>query len=89
MRILMAMVYSLLVSSCCLAAPQVSHGPMLGGVTHDQIRVWARTSEPTQFRVWYGTQAGQLDQHSAVVTTDLNHDCTGWVTLKNLKPGTK
>ncbi len=66
----------------------VTHGPMLGLVTENSVRVWARTHKAGDFTVQYGTTEAQLDQTSAIVTTTADHDHTGSITLTGLKPGT-
>ncbi len=67
----------------------ITHGPILGRLSSDGIRVWARTLRPGRFSVLYGTDPEQLDQLAGPVTTELEHDNTGWVQLKDLKPNTK
>lgn len=68
----------------------ITHGPQLGNVTPNSIRVWARTRAPGTFRVLYSTNAdlsgGVL---SPEVTTSWDHDATGWAELTGLKPNTK
>jgi alkaline phosphatase D len=66
----------------------VTHGPMLGLVTENSVRVWARTHKAGEFTVRYGTSETPLDQTSAVVKTNAGHDHTGSITLTGLKPGT-
>jgi phosphodiesterase/alkaline phosphatase D-like protein len=67
-----------------------SHGPLLGNVTSNSIRVWARTKAPGTFEVLYSTSpdlsGGQL---SAPVTTTWEHDAAGWAELTGLTPGTR
>jgi alkaline phosphatase D len=67
---------------------RLTHGPMLGHVTSDSVRVWGRTSDPGQFVVRYGTSRSQLHQTSAPAFTELGHDNTGVVTLEGLQPDT-
>ena len=33
---------------------RLTDGPMLGHVTSDSIRIWGRTSDPSEFQVRYG-----------------------------------
>ena len=66
----------------------VTHGPMLGQVTENSVKVWARTHRPGTFTVRYGVQSDRLDQSTAVVTTRVDQDHTGWTTLTELKPQT-
>ncbi len=69
--------------------PKITHGPMLGRVDADHIGVWARTSRPASFRVFYGTDSDHLDQVAGPVQTDLSDDNTGWLMLEGLEPNTK
>src|SRR5205814_7389156 len=56
---------------------RLTHGPMLGNPTAHSMAVWGRTSDPGQFTVRYGTQAGRLDQISPPAVTTIDHDNTG------------
>lgn len=67
----------------------ITHGPILGRISSDGVAVWARTLRPGPFTVLYGTASEQMDQTSQPVTTTLDHDNTGVVYLKGLKPNTK
>lgn len=67
---------------------RITHGPMLGGLTANSVRVWARTSRPTRFFVVYGTAPDQMDQQSPVTETAVLRDNTGWVELSDLAPAT-
>lgn len=68
----------------------ITHGPQLGNVSATSIRIWARTRQPGSFSVLYSTQpdlsGGTV---SAPVKTNWDHDGTGWIELKGLKPNTK
>ncbi len=68
---------------------KLTHGPMLGRVSTDGIGVWARTSVPAAIRVRFGTASDKLDQISPAVETSIDHDNTGWIHLRDLKPGTR
>src|SRR5438477_8370504 len=68
---------------------RLTHGPMLGGATAHSMSVWGRTSEPGQFTVRYGTDAGRLDQVSKPATTAIDHDSTGVAQLTDLKSDTR
>lgn len=68
---------------------RLTHGPMLGKLTHDSVAVWGRTSDPGQFEVHYGTNTDRLDQMSQPVLTAIDHDNTGVARLKDLKPDTR
>lgn len=67
---------------------RLTHGPMLGHVTADSVRVWGRTSDAGQFVVHYGTTPEKMDQTSLPATTRIGHDNTGFTTLQGLKPDT-
>jgi phosphodiesterase/alkaline phosphatase D-like protein len=67
----------------------VTHGPMLGLVTENSVRVWARTYRAGAFTVRYGTEAERLDQASPAISTSTDRDHTGSVTLAGLKSQTR
>jgi phosphodiesterase/alkaline phosphatase D-like protein len=67
---------------------RLTHGPMLGHVTADSVRVWARTSDPGEFTVRYGTGRRKFSATSEPATTRIEDDCTGSVTLTGLNPDT-
>lgn len=84
--------WSLLVLVCLplVAAadePTLTHGPIVGKPEPTAMRVWCRTSRPTQFDVRYGTAAGKYEARVAGATT-AEHDHAGWVQLADLKPNT-
>lgn len=87
MRLLFSIAFAGVLSS--VSAVEITHGPMLGHVTSDSIRVWARTEKPGTFIVRYGLEADALNQSSAPVMTSWTHDCANAVELKGLKAGTK
>ncbi|QDU59388.1 PhoD-like phosphatase [Planctomycetes bacterium Pan216] len=68
----------------------LTHGPMLGRPTNDQMRVWIRTAEPTAFRVLHGTSL-PLDAESAAIAGETTEgaDNTGFVDLARLRPNTR
>ncbi|MGB1927417.1 MAG: PhoD-like phosphatase N-terminal domain-containing protein, partial [Rubripirellula sp.] len=68
---------------------RLTHGPMLGGVTADSVRVWARTSDPGQFFVHYGISRDQLEQVSKAGVTSIDHDNTGVLLLEGLDADTR
>src|SRR6185503_11663099 len=65
--------------------PTLTHGPIVGRPTEHTMRIWGRTSEAAPFEVHYGTEPGRLKLRSAAVTTQSDHDNTGWVELTNLQ----
>ena len=70
------------------AGPSVTHGPVLGRLGATHVGVWARTSQPADFNVFYGTDPSALEG-LATGTTALEDDNTGWVLVEDLQPGTK
>ncbi len=68
---------------------RLTHGPMLGMPTDDSVRVWARTSDPGEFLVRYGTNRLQLNKTSAAGTTTIDHDNTGVIELTDLNADTR
>ena len=81
----------LAIRDCSIAQDPIrlTHGPMLGHVTSNSIRVWARTSEEGSFVVRYGTKIGELRRTSKRGVTRIEDDNTGVVTLKNLASNTR
>jgi phosphodiesterase/alkaline phosphatase D-like protein len=78
------------VGGAAMAQPVVvTHGPMLGHVRHDSVRVWGRTSRAGQYRVRYGVEPGRLNQTSKPVATTLEHDFTGVLVLEGLQENTR
>ena len=68
----------------------LSHGPLLGGVTDDSIKVWIRTRKPATFKVLYAEKL-PLDNNSLAIagkTTD-QQDLTAFVKLPGLRAGTR
>lgn len=70
------------------AAP-ITHGPFLGHVGMNEVWVWARTARPSEFRVRYGTRPGEYTQVSAPAPTRADEDCSAWLRLAGLAPGTR
>jgi len=68
--------------------PAITHGPVLGRLGTDSVGVWARTSQPAEFTVFYGTAPDALSAR-ATGTTAIADDNTGWVLIEGLEPGTK
>ena len=68
----------------------ISHGPLLGAVGDQSIRVWLRTRESTEFQVVYDT-ALPLNRQSPQVAglTLADRDSTGTVAIAGLKPNTR
>ncbi len=66
----------------------VTHGPILGHITHNSVKVWGRTSNPGNFQILY-QEVGSSKSDSVTVSTAIENDNTGWASLLNLKPDTK
>jgi len=67
---------------------RLTDGPMLGNPTAHSMSVWARTSDPGEFEVHYGTDENQLGQVSAPGITTIGHDNTGVARLTGLSSDT-
>jgi phosphodiesterase/alkaline phosphatase D-like protein len=67
----------------------ITHGPILGRLSHDGVGVWARTLRTGKFSVLYGTDPERLDQIAGPVETRLDHDNTAWIHITGLKADTK
>lgn len=90
----------LTLASCLSAAPTgiwlepaaqgVTHGPMLGHVTANSVRVWARCTRPEGFHVWYAENPDLAGaRRSPRIQTRAEQDFTGWVDLPGLKANTR
>lgn len=75
-------------SPTALQEPAITHGPVLGRLGADHVGVWARTSSPAEFQVFYGLEPAALTSRASG-TTALEDDSTGWILLEGLQPGTK
>ncbi len=62
---------------------------MLGDVTANSVRIWGRTSDPSEFFVRYGTDKTSMIQISEGVMTSISHDNTGSIILNGLRPDTR
>ena len=68
---------------------RLTDGPMLGDVTANSVRIWGRTSDPSEFFVRYGTDKTSMIQISEGVMTSISHDNTGSIILNGLRPDTR
>lgn len=88
---ILCVLFCLLFSSCTGRTGseqiRITHGPILGRLSHDGIGVWVRTSNPGAFTVRYKAQP-ESDYSTTTGHTDLHHDNTGWTQLSGLQPNT-
>ena len=61
---------------------RLTDGPMLGHVTSDSIRIWGRTSDPSDCVVRYGVVGAEMAQVSSPTSTLLANDNTGVALLE-------
>lgn len=67
----------------------VTHGPILGNITSDSVRVWLRASRETEFRILTRPQRPPFDQAQVTMAkTSAENDFTGFAQITNLKPNT-
>lgn len=65
---------------------EITHGPVLGEVTTESVRVWVRTARPAGFQVV--AKSNESDHEArARGETHLADDFTGWTKLDGLNPG--
>ena len=67
----------------------ITHGPVLGDVRSDSVRVWVRSSKPVSFDVLLAESRPPFDTaavFTAATTADV--DCTGFAEVEGLKPNT-
>lgn len=70
-------------------AVRVTHGPMLGRPATDSMTIWARTNVPGEVKIFYGVSEDRLDQAAPVLTTSIEDDNTGLVTIAGLDSDTR
>lgn len=84
------LLFSSLVTSVAKSAHvQVTHGPILGRPTTTSMSVWVRTEKPAKISVLYGESIEDLGKRSESVTTLLEDDNTGVITIRGLKADTE
>ncbi|MCK0190888.1 alkaline phosphatase D family protein [Arenibacter sp. F20364] len=67
----------------------ITHGPILGHISHNSVRIWGRTSTPGPFNIVYQqTEVTSQTPKSVEVNSFRADDTTGWTTLTNLEPDT-
>ncbi len=81
---------ALLTSTPCLSLAQMlTHGPVVGGATAYDVRVFVRTNQQANVSVHYGTDPELVDfLTSNTVTTYPNSDFTRVIHVKDLTPQT-
>jgi len=67
---------------------RVTHGPMLGKPTSTSMSLWVRTDEVGPVQIFYGTAPDQLTSVTDPVTTSVDKDNTGIITIGDLEPNT-
>ncbi|MBU2611758.1 MAG: alkaline phosphatase D family protein, partial [Chloroflexi bacterium] len=69
---------------------QLLLGPLVGGLSHDHVNLWARSSGPATFHAWLGRQPDFSDAKLAGRSLPLSDatGCAGVVPLDNLEPET-
>ena len=68
---------------------RLTHGPMLGHVTDNSVRVWCRTSKPGSFKVHLGLATDSLIARQQEGQTRIEDDNTGAIEVSGLQPDTK
>ncbi len=84
--ILLLFLLSTLGIFCAAQSSIITHGPILGNLTDHSVRIWARTSAPSELIVRYGHSPDALFAGQATGMTKLANDNTGWVEISNLIP---
>ena len=65
-------------------AQNITHGPMIGGVTENSARIYIRTSSAVNFSLEYSTDSTFSTFQQINSATDANLDTSKIVTLENL-----
>ncbi|MEO1990811.1 MAG: alkaline phosphatase D family protein [Pirellulales bacterium] len=72
------------------ATSGLTHGPMLGGVSSNSVRIWLRSLHPQSIDVVYGTTLPLTDDSPMVSgETKQEHDNIGLIELGSLLPATR
>ena len=67
----------------------ITHGPILGGVTSSSVKVWIRTEQAAPFEILVSEHL-PFDRAARMAgQTDAKKDFTGWAEVSNLKPNTR
>lgn len=72
-----------------MGASDLTHGPMLGGLTSSSVRVWVRTRRAMPFMVRHAESADFRNSKLTGGGTRLDQDFTGHAELRGLKPNAK
>jgi alkaline phosphatase D len=84
------LVFSILMIFCSFTNGQnITHGPMIGGVTENGARIYIRTSAPVAFNLEYSTDSMFSLYKSALFATDANSDNSTITPMEDLTPNTK
>jgi alkaline phosphatase D len=76
-----------LMTADLVSSQVLTHGPLVGGVTESQAKVFVRTDQSAPIIVRYGTDPTlNTYSESPNVTTYSNHDFTATISLRNLSP---
>lgn len=67
----------------------ITHGPVLGGVTSNSVKVWIRTQEAKEFSVKVSESLPFDGTREVQGATHENQDFTGWIEVSNLKANTR
>ncbi len=70
-------------------AVRVTHGPMLGRPTKNSMSIWVRTNTQGKVNFFYGTDPKKLDKTTPALTTSIDHDNTGVITIDGLESNTR
>jgi len=67
---------------------QITHGPILGRISESHVGVWARTSIPGEYQIFYGKSPNELTT-SITIETRWDRDNAGWGFVDDLDSDTK
>ena len=72
-----------------LFAQNITHGPIIGGLTYNSFRIYTRTNTPTTIEIQLSTAQTFSTYTSEYLTTSITKDNSGIQTIKNLQANTK
>jgi phosphodiesterase/alkaline phosphatase D-like protein len=72
-----------------LNAQNVTHGPVVGGLTYNSVRIYARTNTPATMEVQLSTTQSFTSYSKYNLTTSIAKDNSGILAISNLQANTK
>lgn len=81
-------VHGPIIAFLALLGSSVTHGPIIGDLTHHSVRIWIKTEEPSRVAIDPISPNDKTLRHCTILTT-ADKDNTHYVKITNLKPNTQ